>query len=659
MSVSFVEPVRRLRPQWSLDPGDVRLPPRRRAALVLLLVICGYGALAIVGVAFQTRSPVDAFVSAGIVVLLVALQVGYLSRPQRRPRPPWSLLALLAQAALVFLGVLAFGPVWYGFSGFLAGSALIVLPKAVGIPVFALVLAAVVAVSVSSAALTDGAGWLVSATYFLTSNTTSALAVFGLSTLARLVIAAHDARAELSRVAVARERLHIARDLHDLLGQGLSAITLQCELLVRLVGEHPDRAPRVLADVIARARRAASDARTVVGLRHDLVPGDGASHPGVPGAVAVTVDPVALRLPRILLTVVLLGFPVSAAVLIASTRHLGTALLALVVGLSIVVLVVRYLARPSALHGRAPLWALALLVVLIYAPLPVFGLGWHGMPGILGGAVLLVLPGLAGLLGLLLVVASTLVVEYVDPPPTGSTPESLLYVGIGAVVVSLIVYGLGRVGHLVAEVHGAREDLMRVAVARERLRIARDVHDLLGLSLSTVTLKCELASRLLDVDPERARLEVADALAAARRALSDVRTVIGGAQRLSLETECQLAESTLTAADVRVRLRHSGAMPDEPVNSVLATVLREGVTNVLRHSEAERCEIELRSSRGEVTLDISNDGVVPVRSQAGPPPEQGNGLRNMTHRVQAIGGELTADVNGRCYRLRARVPIAP
>jgi two-component system sensor histidine kinase DesK len=300
---------------------------------------------------------------------------------------------------------------------------------------------------------------------------------------------------------------------------------------------------------------------------------------------------------------------------------------------------------------------LALLAGLTYLPFPLFGRDWHGMPGILGGAALLVLPAVAALVVLLLIVVSTAALEYGYLTPEESVAETLLYMGIGTVVISLIVYGLGRVGYLVAEVNGAREDLMRVAIARERLRIARDVHDLLGLSLSTVTLKCELASRLVGTDPERARTELADALAAARRALSDMRTVIGGGQRLSLETECRLAESILAAADVDVTLHQDGVLPDEPVNSVLATVLREGVTNVLRHSEAERCDILLRCSSGEVTLRISNDGVVPVGSRPGRGTEGGNGLRNMAHRVQALGGELTAEADEQGYRLRARVPV--
>jgi signal transduction histidine kinase len=201
------------------------------------------------------------------------------------------------------------------------------------------------------------------------------------------------------------------------------------------------------------------------------------------------------------------------------------------------------------------------------------------------------------------------------------------------------------------ELHDARMRLADVAVAQERLRLARDLHDLLGLSLSAVTLKSELAHRLIGTCPERARAELVEILDIARRALADVRMVASGCQELSLPDECRIAESLLTAAEVRVRLEVCHGELSGKVGSLLATVLREGVTNVLRHSKGEHCVITVAQAGDTVSLDIVNDGVHPHSCLVG------TGIHNLTYRVRLAGGEVTAGVepDGR-FRLRARVP---
>jgi signal transduction histidine kinase len=199
----------------------------------------------------------------------------------------------------------------------------------------------------------------------------------------------------------------------------------------------------------------------------------------------------------------------------------------------------------------------------------------------------------------------------------------------------------------------ARIQLAQVAVAEERLRFARDLHDLLGLSLSAITLKSELAHRLVTAAPERARGELTEILAISRLALADVRLVASGYRDLSLDEEFRTAESLLAAAEVDVRLDLKvGELPDQ-VGTLLATVLREGVTNVLRHSKGERCEITVEQQDQMVYLDIVNDGV----TQTPDLRTNGSGISNLSYRVALFGGELTAGLesDGR-FRLRASVP---
>jgi two-component system sensor histidine kinase DesK len=230
------------------------------------------------------------------------------------------------------------------------------------------------------------------------------------------------------------------------------------------------------------------------------------------------------------------------------------------------------------------------------------------------------------------------------------------YTAVSTVITSLVVYGLSRLAGLVTELHRARTEIARLAVAQERLRFSRDLHDLLGYSLSAITLKSELTHRLLPDNPARAREEIVDILDIARRALTDVRSVASGYRDLSLPEEAESARSVLSAANVDVRMRLDFAHVPPDVSTLLATIMREGVTNVLRHSKAEACEISVCPDGSAIVIEIINDGV-PER----PPddsPVGSNGLDNLSGRVDAAHGRLTAGVgpDGR-VRLSARIPL--
>lgn len=189
----------------------------------------------------------------------------------------------------------------------------------------------------------------------------------------------------------------------------------------------------------------------------------------------------------------------------------------------------------------------------------------------------------------------------------------------------------------------------RMAKEDERERIARDLHDVLGHTLSLVVLKAELAGKLLDHDLERARAEMGDVERIARGALAEVRQAISGYLAGGLQTEIERARQTLAAAGVSLESRVADVSLAPAQERVLALVLREAVTNVVRHAQAKSCRVSVQEDDGACRLEVEDDGRGGVLAE-------GNGLRGMRERVEALGGGLTC--NGETgTRLTIRVPI--
>ncbi|WP_166659324.1 sensor histidine kinase [Labedaea rhizosphaerae] len=298
-----------------------------------------------------------------------------------------------------------------------------------------------------------------------------------------------------------------------------------------------------------------------------------------------------------------------------------------------------------------------LQAALAYLPLLVFHHAWTGMPGFVAGTALLVLPAIAAWSAFGLVVLSMTLYQ----ASAGFEVTDTVYIFVSTSITGLVVYGLTRLSTLVKEVNAARSELAEMAVARERLRFARDLHDLLGYSLSAITLKSELTHRLVAKDPERAREELSEVLAISRQALADVRSVASGYRELSLEDESRSARSVLAAADVDVQMHMNYDDLPARVTTVLATVLREGVTNVLRHSKAEQVKICVRQNDDQVAILVVNDGVPDEpMEQVARSDNSGSGIHNLSDRVTALGGLLSAGVgtDGR-FRLTAAVPLRP
>ncbi|MER7024991.1 MULTISPECIES: sensor histidine kinase [Streptomyces] len=237
----------------------------------------------------------------------------------------------------------------------------------------------------------------------------------------------------------------------------------------------------------------------------------------------------------------------------------------------------------------------------------------------------------------------------------------LLAYGLPALGIGYTMIGVQYLIRTTKELRAAREEVARLAANDERLRMARDLHDLLGHSLSLITLKSELAGRMLPARPADAAAQVADIERVSRQALVDVREAVTGYRRPRLAVELAGARAALRTARIAVdadpALERDRPLP-EAVESALAWALREAVTNVVRHSGARRCTLRLTGETGPdgspaLRLTVADDGVGAARGTA-----DGNGLGGLRERLALSGGRLeTGPGEGRGFRLAAVVPV--
>ncbi|WP_330270091.1 histidine kinase [Lentzea sp. NBC_00516] len=740
---------------------------RRLAYFVISVVFADYLLDSFLDVVTVSATPARIVGSLACLLAIGYLQLRVFSRPGADLRSGKAYLALGAMAALVY-GPLLFFPVeWTGMHGFLAGSALLVLPGRIRWLVYGAV------------ALSNGLiqAWSVEDTstqvYYVISSLVAGLVVYGLSRLPSQVKQLETVRSELASPAVSQERLRFARDLHDLLGFSLSAITLKVELARKLLGAHTERAMRELAEILGIARQALTDVRAVASsyrelslddeidsarsvltaagvattietdhqelsprsrtvlatvlregvtnlLRHseatrctitisgsgpaasldivnDGAPAESGADQGsgltnlttrataISGSLLAQTSPdgtyrlhaevpvepaseepadsrarpagrpMATRFAQVLFTTVVIGYGLMSLSQVAfdfpriGLSGMSIAVLATAIELALVLTLV---GRPQVrLDLMSSLAVLAAMAGCVYVPVWMYGNALISVPGFLAGSAALLLPRPYGWSGFIAIAAG----QYFVWTATGFSASWVAYGLIAVTNHGLVLYALTRLRSMVTELHEAREELATSAVAQERLRFARDLHDLLGYSLSAITLKSELTHRLAAVDPDRARQELTEVLEISRQALADVRSVALSYRELSFDEESRSAQALLSAADIEVTVRIDSCdhLPGE-VRVTLATVLREGVTNLLRHSKAEHCEIVLACSPHLVTMDVVNDGIPATERRTG----DGSGIGNLTTRVRALGGDLRAGpTSGQTYRLRAEIPL--
>jgi two-component system sensor histidine kinase DesK len=319
---------------------------------------------------------------------------------------------------------------------------------------------------------------------------------------------------------------------------------------------------------------------------------------------------------------------------------------ALVILLGLVIGLLQLRHSFAATLGQRPVgwrWTFLALAAGVYLPMPWLTWNWAATQILLIASAAMLLRGWLRIAAIAAPTVGTAAIAVSWTWAAHVTPEAVVYEGI-AWLVDLSLYGAAlyaaaRLVMVADELYAARTEQAEVAVGRERLRVSRDLHDLLGHSLSAISLKGDLALRLLPFDPARARSEIESLTGVARSALHDVLAIARDEHHVSLRDEIDAAGALLTAASIEVSIDTDFPDPPGHAQEVLAWAVREATTNVLRHSEARTCSIALGEEDGGVWLEICNDGVHG-------PPGQGSGLTGLTKRAAAVSGSVRTDAAG-------------
>jgi two-component system sensor histidine kinase DesK len=245
-----------------------------------------------------------------------------------------------------------------------------------------------------------------------------------------------------------------------------------------------------------------------------------------------------------------------------------------------------------------------------------------------------------------------------SPLAAGSTliahgsAATAISMGVTAPAVGFMILAVARLLRANAELREAREQLAAVAVAEERLRFARDLHDLLGHSLSVIALKAELAGQLLASRSEEAGRNIEDIQSVARSALGEVREAVSGYREPRLEAEMAGARFALSAAGIKPTFIEASAGLPREIDSLLAWAVREGTTNVIRHSGARNCRIVVELKEGDAVAEITDDG---PGTSAG---EGGHGIEGLRERAERLLGRVEAGPRAQGgFSLRVTAPL--
>ncbi|MGI5501874.1 sensor histidine kinase [Lentzea sp. CA-135723] len=341
-----------------------------------------------------------------------------------------------------------------------------------------------------------------------------------------------------------------------------------------------------------------------------------------------------------------------ALLLAGETTELAVSVIDLAV---LVLLQVSYFWHLTALRRHLVLAAQAALLVLPYV---LFGHSWAGVAGLVAGNALLVLRPVLGWSIFVATVVATGLAQAVHG-------EAMIATAATALLLAGLATGFATHRDWPAALEPAPASppdpvvTTTAAVTAERVRVARDLHDLLGYSLSAIKLKSELAHRIVADRPDHGwefmQEHITDILDITHHALADVRSLARSYRPLSLADTSDSAKAMLAASniDVRVELAHD-PLP-EPVETVLAAVLCEAVTNILRHSDASICTIGVHQTGATILLDVINDGAAERALSM-----DCNGVRNQAERVKAAGGTFSArHIGDGSFHVHAAIPAVP
>ncbi|WP_062349313.1 sensor histidine kinase [Herbidospora yilanensis] len=283
--------------------------------------------------------------------------------------------------------------------------------------------------------------------------------------------------------------------------------------------------------------------------------------------------------------------------------------------------------------GPRGLRTFALFAVVVYGSFPILGGVWIYTPLIVGTAGLLLLP-------FRMAVAVLVVVAVAEFPLTLALRTGLPTEGLqnsaGVLVAAVVAAGIVHYARFVRELREIRATLAEMAVDQDRIRMAGELHDLLGQTLASISLKTEIALAMVDRDRGRAVEEIKATIAIAGEARAEVGDVVAARRSLSVGAELSSAVALLELAGATCDLRLGISEIDEETGDTLGWIVRETATNIVRHSDARSCLIELGRADGRILLLVRNDGA----RRGG--PGRGTGLAGLRQRVDRLGGELTA-----------------
>jgi two-component system sensor histidine kinase DesK len=348
-------------------------------------------------------------------------------------------------------------------------------------------------------------------------------------------------------------------------------------------------------------------------------------------------------------SVVLVWLPLLAIPLfdLADALPLALAQVAVLVTIAGACVVAVLTGRPHD-QGVTPYVALAVLAAAV-ATASVWGDGWLVPWTLLAITTPAVLRGWPLVAAIPLVAAGSMVAARAD----GASSATFWIGGAGVLLAAVATASFLRLLETIEELRRTREALARAAVAEERERFSRDLHDLLGHTLSVMVVKAEAVRRLVRHDPDQAAEHAADIERVGREALHDVREAVQATRAPSLVDALDGARRALDSAAIAPEVAVAETRLPDATDQVLAWVVREATTNVLRHSGADSCRIELADERGRLRLTVSDDGV------GGPPPGgRRGGLDGLRRRVEEVGGVLEVHPGPEGFRLVAEVPAA-
>ena len=231
----------------------------------------------------------------------------------------------------------------------------------------------------------------------------------------------------------------------------------------------------------------------------------------------------------------------------------------------------------------------------------------------------------------------------------------LILTVLGVILLPINTYNRRRRQKLEAELLDANKKISQLLVYEERQRIARDLHDTLGQKLSTIGLKSDLASRIIHMNPNAAKVEIDDINQTARTALKEVRDMLVGMRRAKIRDEVTNVKQLLKAANIELNFSGPTELSQTPdlVEDVLSMCLKEAVTNVVKHSQADQCHIVIKESQDEVSLIVEDNGIGLEQTKE---IIGGYGLKGMRERLEFVNGQLNVTNGGRGMKLEIKIP---